>query len=172
MRTPPASATRGQARLVGQHDRSRQSVRYRPLFRHLLATCWAAARAPRDRLRSIPATGRPYAMSFPVITIRDMVRLQKMLIDSSGHLAAAVRGGRFDGRHAGARMGGQLSGYGAVRHSDRHHLAAQRAADRFQRSGPAGHHGRSRLGAAANITTKSRRRADFPWRAWWATSPI
>ncbi len=28
-----------------------------------------------------PATGCPYAMSFPVITIGDMVRLQKMLID-------------------------------------------------------------------------------------------
>ncbi len=31
-----------------------------------------------------PATGCPYAMSFPVITIRDMVRLQKMLIDHLG----------------------------------------------------------------------------------------
>jgi homoserine O-acetyltransferase len=31
-----------------------------------------------------PATGLPYAMSFPVITIRDMVRLQKKLIDSLG----------------------------------------------------------------------------------------
>ena len=31
-----------------------------------------------------PATGRPYALSFPVITIRDMVRLQKMLVDSLG----------------------------------------------------------------------------------------
>jgi homoserine O-acetyltransferase len=28
-----------------------------------------------------PATSCPYAMSFPVITIRDMVRLQKMLVD-------------------------------------------------------------------------------------------
>src|SRR5881398_1764984 len=28
-----------------------------------------------------PASGCPYAMKFPVITIRDMVRLQKMLID-------------------------------------------------------------------------------------------
>ena len=31
-----------------------------------------------------PATGCPYAMSFPVITIHDMVRLQKMLIDHLG----------------------------------------------------------------------------------------
>src|SRR6266496_1619283 len=31
-----------------------------------------------------PATGCPYAMSFPVITIRDMVRLQKMLVDWFG----------------------------------------------------------------------------------------
>ncbi|MBI2685279.1 MAG: homoserine O-acetyltransferase [Acidobacteria bacterium] len=31
-----------------------------------------------------PATGQPYAMSFPVITIGDMVRLQKLLIDSFG----------------------------------------------------------------------------------------
>ncbi|MFN0102165.1 MAG: homoserine O-acetyltransferase [Bryobacteraceae bacterium] len=31
-----------------------------------------------------PATGRPFAMSFPVITIGDMVRLQKLLIDSLG----------------------------------------------------------------------------------------
>src|SRR5437868_11689463 len=31
-----------------------------------------------------PATGCPYAMSFPVITIRDMVRLQKMLIERLG----------------------------------------------------------------------------------------
>jgi homoserine O-acetyltransferase len=31
-----------------------------------------------------PETGCPYAMSFPVITIRDMVRLQEMLIDHLG----------------------------------------------------------------------------------------
>src|SRR6476646_7688444 len=31
-----------------------------------------------------PATGCPYAMSFPVITIGDMVRLQKMLVDWFG----------------------------------------------------------------------------------------
>src|SRR5437660_12157023 len=31
-----------------------------------------------------PATGCPYAMAFPVITIGDMVRLQKMVIDHLG----------------------------------------------------------------------------------------
>jgi homoserine O-acetyltransferase/O-succinyltransferase len=45
-----------------------------------------------------PATGRPYAMSFPVITIRDMVRLQKMLIDSLGITRLlSVAGGSMGG---------------------------------------------------------------------------
>jgi homoserine O-acetyltransferase len=48
-----------------------------------------------------PATGCPYAMSFPVITIRDMVRLQKMLID---HLGIArllsLSGGSMGGMQA------------------------------------------------------------------------
>ena len=41
-----------------------------------------------------PATGRPYAMRFPVITIRDMVRAQALLLDHLGiwRLAAAVGG--------------------------------------------------------------------------------
>jgi homoserine O-acetyltransferase len=48
-----------------------------------------------------PATGCPYAMKFPVITISDMVRLQKMLID---HLEIprllAVTGGSMGGMQA------------------------------------------------------------------------
>ena len=56
-----------------------------------------------------PATGCPYGMSFPVITIGDMVRLQKMLIDHLGIRQPAGRGRRIDGRHAGAGMGGGLS---------------------------------------------------------------
>jgi homoserine O-acetyltransferase len=48
-----------------------------------------------------PATGCPYAMSFPVITIGDMVRLQKMLIDSLGiHRLLAVSGGSMGGMQA------------------------------------------------------------------------
>jgi homoserine O-acetyltransferase len=45
-----------------------------------------------------PATGEPFAMSFPVITVGDMVRLQKMLIDSLGiRKLLAVAGGSMGG---------------------------------------------------------------------------
>jgi len=48
-----------------------------------------------------PATGCPYAMSFPVITIADMVRLQKMLVDSLGiRRLLAVTGGSMGGMQA------------------------------------------------------------------------
>ena len=48
-----------------------------------------------------PATGAPYAMSFPVITIADMVRLQKMLVDSLGiPKLLAVAGGSMGGMQA------------------------------------------------------------------------
>src|SRR5256885_6413196 len=41
-----------------------------------------------------PATGLPYGMSFPVITIGDMVRLQKLLIDHLGiHRLLSVAAG-------------------------------------------------------------------------------
>ena len=41
-----------------------------------------------------PETGRPYAMSFPLITIRDMVHLQKALLDYLGvkHLVTVIGG--------------------------------------------------------------------------------
>src|SRR3954471_19160949 len=48
-----------------------------------------------------PATGCPYAMSFPVITIRDMVRLQKMLIERLGiRRLLSVAGGSMGGMQA------------------------------------------------------------------------
>jgi homoserine O-acetyltransferase len=48
-----------------------------------------------------PKTGSPYAMSFPGITIPDMVRLQKMLIDSLGiQRLLAVTGGSMGGMQA------------------------------------------------------------------------
>jgi homoserine O-acetyltransferase/O-succinyltransferase len=48
-----------------------------------------------------PATGSPYAMSFPVITIGDMVRLQKMLVDALGiERLLSVAGGSMGGMQA------------------------------------------------------------------------
>jgi len=48
-----------------------------------------------------PATGAPYAMSFPVITIGDMVRLQKLLIEHLGiERLLAVVGGSMGGMQA------------------------------------------------------------------------
>jgi homoserine O-acetyltransferase len=47
------------------------------------------------------ATGCPYAMSFPVITIGDMVRLQKLLVDHLGIAKLlAVTGGSMGGMQA------------------------------------------------------------------------
>lgn len=41
-----------------------------------------------------PATGRPYGLRFPIITIADMVRVQKLLLDRLGirHLLAVIGG--------------------------------------------------------------------------------
>jgi homoserine O-acetyltransferase/O-succinyltransferase len=48
-----------------------------------------------------PATGRPWAMTFPVITIRDMVRAQAMLLDHLGiERLFAVVGGSMGGMQA------------------------------------------------------------------------
>ncbi len=48
-----------------------------------------------------PATGSPYGMSFPVITISDMVRLEKMLIDALKILRLlTVTGGSMGGMQA------------------------------------------------------------------------
>src|SRR5690606_31015796 len=45
-----------------------------------------------------PATGKPYGLEFPVITIRDMVRAQAMLIDHLGiDTLFAVAGGSMGG---------------------------------------------------------------------------
>jgi len=44
-----------------------------------------------------PATGRPWAMAFPVITIRDMVRAQAMLLDHLGVGQVTVVGGSMGG---------------------------------------------------------------------------
>jgi homoserine O-acetyltransferase len=45
-----------------------------------------------------PATGRPYGLSFPLVTVRDMVRAQKLLVDHLGiEKLLAVVGGSMGG---------------------------------------------------------------------------
>ena len=45
-----------------------------------------------------PATGKPFGLSFPVVTIRDMVRAQAMLLDALGiHEILCVTGGSMGG---------------------------------------------------------------------------
>ena len=57
-----------------------------------------------------PQTGRPYALHFPMVTIGDMVRAQKQLVDHLGvHKLLAVTGGS---------MGGMLALDWAVRYPD------------------------------------------------------
>ena len=56
-----------------------------------------------------PKTGKPWGLDFPVITIRDMVRAQAMLLDHLG-IDSLFAVARLDGWHAGSAMGGKLSG--------------------------------------------------------------
>ena len=59
----------------------------------------------------IPMTGKPFGPgSFPLITIRDMVRAQAMLLDALGIQTLLGVIGVLDGRDAGAAMGGLFSG--------------------------------------------------------------
>ena len=79
-----------------------------------------------------PDTGCPYGMTFPRVTIRDMVRLQKMLIDHLGiERLLAVTGGSMGGMQA---LEWTVAYPDAVagRHPHRRHRPAQRAADRLQ----------------------------------------
>ncbi len=79
-----------------------------------------------------PTTGCPWGMSFPAITIADMVRLQKKLIDHLGiQRLLAVAGGSMGGMQAlewAVQYPDQCAGCAA----DCHYGAAQCAADRFQ----------------------------------------
>ena len=60
-----------------------------------------AAGGLRGRASIDPAPGGPYGMSFPVITIGDMVRLQRLLVESLGiSKLLAVSGGSMGGMQA------------------------------------------------------------------------
>ena len=59
---------------------------------------WAAAWDRRGPAEIDPATGKPYGLDFPLVTVRDMVRAQAMLIDALGiEKLLCVTGGSMGG---------------------------------------------------------------------------
>ena len=52
-----------------------------------------------------PASEKRYGADFPTVTVGDMVRVQAMLLDPSGHRAGTGRSRRFARRFSGARVG-------------------------------------------------------------------
>ena len=93
--------------------------------------------------RSInPATGRPYNLEFPVITVRDMVRAQERLVTHLGiDKLLSVVGGSM----AGARLGGELPRPAPQHGSDRDRMPVFAPEHRFRLGRPRGDQGRSRV---------------------------
>ncbi len=71
-----------------------------------------------------PATGQRWAMTFPQVTIADMVRLQKKLVDKLGIQRLLAVAGGSDGWDAGAGVGGHLPRKRRRSLADRDHGAA------------------------------------------------
>ena len=108
-------------------------------------------------------------MSFPAITVADMVRLQKKLIDHWGFGGCLAV--------AGGSMGGMQALEWAVAYPDNvlaalpiattaRHSAQQIA---FNEVGTAGYHGGPGLAAVGITMNGVRRRGGWRWRAWWGT---
>jgi homoserine O-acetyltransferase len=134
-----------QARLVGGADRPRQNHRHRQVFRHLPQRARLVPGLHRPGVDQPGKTGKAYGIDLPVITIRDMVRAQAMLVDHLGiDQLFCVIGGSL-GRHAGAGMGVELSDRVFCRAADGHRHAPFGAEHRLLRGRPSGGDGRSRL---------------------------
>ena len=95
-RQPPSG--HAEAGLVGDHGRSRPADRHRALFRHLPERGRRLHGHAPGRRRPIRAPACRWGLDFPVITIRDMVRAQAMLLDHLGIASLfSIAGGSMGG---------------------------------------------------------------------------
>ena len=119
-----------------------------------------------------PATGKPYGLHFPVVTIGDMVRAQVQLIDHLGiERLLCVAGGSMGGMQV-LEWAAHHPQRVRVGHPARHHGRAQPDADRLQRGGPPGHLRRPELEGRRLLRQRAAGPTPaWPWRAWSATSP-
>ncbi len=137
-----------QARLVGDHGRSRPPARYRPILHHLLERdrrLHGLDRPGLDQSRDRQGVGAGFSDHHHS---RHGARADHA-DRSSRHRHAVLRGRRLDGRHAGAAMDGGLSGTGvlalAIACSTRHsaqNIAFHELGRQAVMADPEWHHGR------------------------------
>ena len=125
--------------LVGRGGRAGPAGGYRTGSSSSAPTCWAAAWAPPAALaarRMRPAC--VWGTDFPPVTIRDMVRAQKLLIDHLGIARLfAVMGGSMGGMQV-LQWAAELSRRGVRRPADRHRGLPFGAEHRLPRGRPPG----------------------------------
>ena len=154
-----------QGRLVGQPGRLRQGARPGALLHHL----HQRARPLHGHDRAVGARSGEQPAVEPALSGRDHRRHGAGAggpARSPAHPRPVLRDRRLDGRHAGARMGRELSQARVLGRADRLRRAPFGAEHRVPRGRPAGDHGRSRLERRRLPAARAPiRRAASPWRA-------
>ena len=143
--------------------------RYFVICANVLGGCMGSTgpRSPRD-----DGAG-PWGTDFPPVTIRDMVRAQKLLIDHLGIARLfAVLGGSMGGMQV-LQWAASYPGRGVRRAADRLRGLSLGAEHRVPRGRAAGDLRRSRLAGRPLLgRPAASRRAGWRWRGCARTSPI
>ena len=161
----------GEARLVGRHGRARARRSTRTSTSSSAATCSAAVPARPARARSTRAPSLPYGLTFPLVTIEDMVNAQAALLDRHRRREAPGGRRRVGRRDAGARVGEALSAARAHVHRRRVDTTTRRAGHRLQRGRPAGDSRRPQLPRRRLLRQGRSPSRGSRSRGWSATSP-